>query len=155
MTNFYILFIIITILQERITNIRDLGSETPIRDGLFELGIPMRRSRVTESVLGCVACAVRNSEEGDFHGSQILRCLGIKSGSLYPILKRLTDRGVLEKRNEGINPVEIGRPERKIYTPSDEVREFFKSMNTSVNENCPMVAFFERAVCVEISGPPK
>jgi PadR family transcriptional regulator, regulatory protein PadR len=39
--------------------------------------------------------------------------VGLKSGSLYPILMRLSDRGLLESRWEPDPPV--GRPPRHLY----------------------------------------
>jgi len=46
-------------------------------------------------------------------GYEMLRELGLQSGSLYPILMRLADRGLLEARWEADAPP--GRPPRHLY----------------------------------------
>jgi PadR family transcriptional regulator PadR len=46
------------------------------------------------------------------HGYDLATELGLKSGSLYPILIRLSDRGLLDSRWE---PAEAGRPPRHVY----------------------------------------
>jgi len=47
------------------------------------------------------------------HGYGLMLDLGIKSGSLYPLLMRLSDDGFLESRNEP-SPI-AGRPLRREY----------------------------------------
>lgn len=47
------------------------------------------------------------------HGYGLMQELGIKSGSLYPLLMRLSDDGFLESRNEP-SPL-AGRPPRREY----------------------------------------
>ena len=47
------------------------------------------------------------------HGYGIAKDTGLKSGSLYPILIRLADRGLVEARWEGEQPA--GRPRRHLY----------------------------------------
>ncbi|HKE74876.1 MAG TPA: helix-turn-helix transcriptional regulator [Acidimicrobiales bacterium] len=46
-------------------------------------------------------------------GYEMLGLLGLKSGSLYPILMRLADRGLLEARWD--RDVPPGRPPRHLY----------------------------------------
>jgi DNA-binding PadR family transcriptional regulator len=46
------------------------------------------------------------------HGYDLVVELGLKSGSLYPILIRLSDRDLLDSRWE---PTEEGRPPRHVY----------------------------------------
>src|SRR5262249_61600084 len=51
---------------------------------------------------------------GDWqHGYDLARRTGLKSGTLYPILIRLADRGLVEARWEGEQPA--GRPRRRLY----------------------------------------
>ena len=53
------------------------------------------------------------SEPGAWrHGYDLVVSLDLKSGSLYPILIRLCDRGLLESRWEA---AESGRPPRHVY----------------------------------------
>jgi DNA-binding PadR family transcriptional regulator len=46
------------------------------------------------------------------HGYELGAEIGLRSGSLYPILVRLCDRGLLEAKWEGGPP---GRPPRHLY----------------------------------------
>ena len=52
------------------------------------------------------------------HGYDIARETGLKSGTLYPILIRLADRGLLESCWEDEQPA--GRPRRHLYRLSSE-----------------------------------
>ena len=54
------------------------------------------------------------------HGYELLRQTGLKSGSLYPILVRLTERGWLEASWEPDAPP--GRPARHLYRLTGEGR---------------------------------
>ena len=47
------------------------------------------------------------------HGYDLARQTGLKSGTLYPILVRLADRGLMEARWEDGRPA--GRPPRHLY----------------------------------------
>jgi PadR family transcriptional regulator, regulatory protein PadR len=52
------------------------------------------------------------------HGYDLARETGLKSGTLYPILIRLADRGLLESRWEDEQPA--GRPRRHLYRLSSD-----------------------------------
>jgi PadR family transcriptional regulator, regulatory protein PadR len=52
------------------------------------------------------------------HGYGIAKDTGLKSGSLYPILIRLADRGLVEARWEEGQPA--GRPRRHLYRLTSE-----------------------------------
>ena len=54
------------------------------------------------------------------HGYDLCRQLGLKAGSMYPILMRLADRGLLETSWEDAVPA--GRPRRHLYRLSGEGR---------------------------------
>ena len=47
------------------------------------------------------------------YGYDLSRELGLKSGTLYPLLMRLSDHGLLEA--EWRDPVQAGRPRRHAY----------------------------------------
>src|SRR5438093_11011461 len=47
------------------------------------------------------------------HGYEIAKATGLKSGTLYPILTRLADRGLMEACWEEEQPA--GRPRRHLY----------------------------------------
>jgi DNA-binding PadR family transcriptional regulator len=51
------------------------------------------------------------------HGYDLARQTGLKSGSLYPILIRLADRGLVTARWEEGQPA--GRPRRHLYRLTD------------------------------------
>jgi PadR family transcriptional regulator PadR len=52
------------------------------------------------------------------HGYGIARDTGLKSGTLYPVLIRLADRGLVEARWEDEQPT--GRPRRHLYRLTPE-----------------------------------
>ena len=52
------------------------------------------------------------------HGYDLAKQTGLKSGTLYPILVRLADRGLVEARWEEGRPA--GRPPRHLYQLSSE-----------------------------------
>ena len=52
------------------------------------------------------------------HGYGLARATGLKSGTLYPILVRLADRGLVEARWEDEQPA--GRPRRHLYRLTPE-----------------------------------
>ena len=52
------------------------------------------------------------------HGYGIARDTGLKSGTLYPVLVRLADRGLVEARWEDEQPA--GRPRRHLYRITPE-----------------------------------
>jgi DNA-binding PadR family transcriptional regulator len=61
------------------------------------------------------ALAVLGSLSGDDwrYGLEIATATGLKSGSLYPLLIRLSERGLLESR--WLEPERPGRPARHAY----------------------------------------
>jgi DNA-binding PadR family transcriptional regulator len=59
------------------------------------------------------------------HGYDLSRETGLPSGTLYPILVRLSDRGFLESKWEPAP--EPGRPPRHLYRLTSEGRTYAKS----------------------------
>lgn len=55
------------------------------------------------------------------YGLEISAATGLKSGSLYPILIRLSERGLLESR--WLEPQKQGRPPRHAYRITGKGRE--------------------------------
>ena len=83
----------------------------------------MRRpSAQTQAVVG--AFLARPAEWA--YGYDLIRELGVASGSLYPILMRLHERGTLETRWED-SPTE-GRPRRHMYRLTEEGRRWGSQM---------------------------
>lgn len=70
---------------------------------------PLRFSKQTFAVLAVLMEQPRQWR----HGYDLSKGTGLKSGTLYPILMRLCDRGVLESRWEASS--EAGRPPRHMY----------------------------------------
>ncbi len=70
---------------------------------------PQRDSTQTRLVFR----ALRSSAQTWRHGYGITQETGLAPGTLYPILARLTDRGLLESRWEDDPP--LGRPRRHLY----------------------------------------
>jgi DNA-binding PadR family transcriptional regulator len=69
----------------------------------------MDSSPQTRAVLAALAADPANWR----HGYELARETGLKSGTLYPILVRLADRGYLETQWEEEQPQ--GRPRRHLY----------------------------------------
>jgi PadR family transcriptional regulator, regulatory protein PadR len=72
----------------------------------------MARAEFSAQTLSVLAALC--AEPGEWrHGYGIAKDTGLKSGSLYPILIRLADRGLVEARWEEGQPA--GRPRRHLY----------------------------------------
>lgn len=69
----------------------------------------MRRTPSTSKVVGALA----REPAGWRHGYWVMQQTGLRSGTLYPILQRLADEGLLEARWE--TPASVGRPVRHLY----------------------------------------
>lgn len=75
----------------------------------------IRWTRQTRSLLAALM-----GIDGWRHGYDLSRETGLKSGTLYPLLMRLADRGWLETRWE--DSPEPGRPPRHLYRLTAEGR---------------------------------
>ncbi|MGN6794674.1 MAG: PadR family transcriptional regulator [Streptosporangiaceae bacterium] len=73
--------------------------------------MPPRTTFSPQTLAILAALADRPSEAR--HGYDLARQTGLKSGTLYPILVRLADRGLVEARWEEDQPQ--GRPRRHLY----------------------------------------
>jgi len=60
------------------------------------------------------------------HGYELSRTLGIKAGTLYPILIRLAERGLVETAWEQEAP--SGRPPRHLYRLSADGAEYVRAL---------------------------
>ena len=76
----------------------------------------MRSRRPPEQTTALVLALAENPNTWRY-GYQLCQRLDLKAGSLYPILKRLTDRGMLEAAWEQDAPA--GRPPRHLYLLTD------------------------------------
>ncbi len=55
------------------------------------------------------------SESRALAGSDIAQRIALRSGTLYPTLRRLERAGWLKSRWERIDPAEAGRPRKRLY----------------------------------------
>lgn len=85
----------------------------------------IRRSPQTIALLE--ALLVRPSDWR--YGYDLSRDTGLASGTLYPILMRLSERGVLEARWEEVH--ELGRPPRHVYRLTAAGRERARELLSS------------------------
>ena len=82
---------------------------------------PVRRpSPQTLAVLGALA----EAGDGWRYGLELSAATGLKSGSLYPILVRIAERGLAESR--WLEPEQPGRPPRHAYRLTAEGRRALK-----------------------------
>jgi PadR family transcriptional regulator len=73
--------------------------------------MPRKRSHETRLVLQVLIDAPADKT----YGLEVTRATGLSPGSVYTILRRLEDEGLLDGSTEGIDPVEEGRPARYYY----------------------------------------
>jgi DNA-binding PadR family transcriptional regulator len=76
----------------------------------------MSRSRKLSPQTILVLNALANRPSNWLYGLELAKLTGLQSGSLYPILIRLAERGLLE--SQWLEPAEQGRPPRHAYRVS-------------------------------------
>ena len=86
----------------------------------------MNRMRRPSAQTASVLLALANSSARWRFGYDLCKETGLKSGSMYPILMRLADRGLLETRWE--NPAPEGRPARHMYRLTGAGREVAREL---------------------------
>jgi DNA-binding PadR family transcriptional regulator len=74
--------------------------------------MPARNRRLSPQTLS-VLLALGGGSNDWRYGLEIAAATGLKSGSLYPILVRLNERGLLE--SQWLEPERPGRPARHAY----------------------------------------
>ena len=85
--------------------------------------VPRRSDASPQTLL--VLAALLEAPDAWRHGYHLSRRLGLRSGTLYPILVRLAERGYLETRwEDGARP---GRPARHTYRLTAEGRSLARS----------------------------
>lgn len=73
----------------------------------------MVRSRRPSPQMLALLAALFERAPGWTHGYDLMKGTGLKSGSLYPLLMRMTDQGLVEA--EWREPTGPGRPPRHAY----------------------------------------
>ena len=66
------------------------------------------------------------------HGYRLMQATGLKSGTLYPLLMRLADGGLLESRWE--DSPQAGRPPRQLYRLTAEGQELARARMAEARE---------------------
>ena len=85
----------------------------------------MRKSRAPSRATRLALHALFDSP-GGMHGYEIIKTAGIKPGTLYPMLARLEDQGLLMSQWE---PAAVeGRPPRHRYSLTEAGRTFVTSL---------------------------
>ena len=83
----------------------------------------MARARKPSPQTVSVLRALTADPAGWRYGYELGQQVGLKAGSLYPILIRLTERGLLEARWEEQSETSAGRPPRHLYRLTGSGRE--------------------------------
>lgn len=92
-----------------------VASLTLPREPVFSRGRGEQyRPNVTRTFVEVLA-VIQERDPAPITGAEICRGTGIKSGTVYPMLARLHDRGWLCMEHEAIDPSKEGRPRRKFY----------------------------------------
>ena len=73
----------------------------------------MRRSRRPSKQMIRLLEALAAGSQTWHHGYELMKQTGLKSGTLYPLLMRMTDRGLVVA--EWREPPQPGRPPRHVY----------------------------------------
>lgn len=86
----------------------------------------MRRKRAPSKATRLALISLLSAPDG-MHGYEIMQTAGIRPGTLYPMLARLEDQGLLSSRWE--EPRTDGRPPRHIYSLTQAGCAFAKSFS--------------------------
>ncbi len=73
----------------------------------------MMRNRSPSKQMRLVLAALSAERTAWRHGYDLLKEAGLSSGTLYPLLMRMTDKGLVEA--EWRAPAQAGRPPRHVY----------------------------------------
>lgn len=73
----------------------------------------MARDRRPSKQMLALLAAMSDRPEQWRHGYELMKDTGVSSGTLYPLLMRMTEQGLLEA--EWREPVQAGRPPRHTY----------------------------------------
>jgi PadR family transcriptional regulator, regulatory protein PadR len=76
---------------------------------------PFRLSHQSLRVLRLFLDAFSDNVRSELTGTDLMKGVGISSGTLYPILLRMEKAGLLSSRWEDERPEDLGRPRRRYY----------------------------------------
>ena len=89
-----------------------------------------------------VLIALQERHEAWSHGYELCGALGLKAGTVYPILMRLADRGLVETTWE--LEVPQGRPARHLYRLSAAGSELATSLRPASSDHATAAVFTAR-----------
>jgi PadR family transcriptional regulator PadR len=102
------------------------------------MGRPRNASRQTEQLLAILVA----SPENPLHGYEISKRTGLKPGTLYPMLIRLQDQGLLSA--EWREPDKPGRPPRHVYRLTREGLVYARTVAAAKPAPVPVAALLPR-----------
>lgn len=73
----------------------------------------MARNRQPSKQMRLLLAALSQQRSEWRHGYDLLKHTGLSSGTLYPLLMRMSDSGLVEA--EWREPAQVGRPPRHVY----------------------------------------
>lgn len=86
----------------------------------------MQRNRPPSEQTIAVLLALAQNPTDWHYGYDLCQQTGLKAGSMYPILMRLADRGLLETSWE--TEIPVGRPPRHLYRLTESGLEFVNEL---------------------------
>lgn len=90
----------------------------------------MKRNRPLSNEARTLVRALAEAPLEWHYGYDLIKATGLKSGTLYPILMRLADRGLLEAK--WLEPEKLGRPQRHAYMLSPTGRSLAAQLTHAV-----------------------
>jgi len=130
--------------NESAQSLNSSGSNNELaEDFLYENGVIGQRSPRRRQILGCIACRWNDLRTSDLdptvYATQIIKCAGLKSGLVSPLMSQLANGEVLEVTQEDVDPSELGRPRRVFYSPAETIvgERFDELLSVPVNCSLP------------------
>lgn len=102
----------------------------------------MRTRRCSGQTLVLLQCLAERPLEWR-HGYELSKATALKSGTLYPILMRLSDRGLLETQWQPAP--EPGRPPRHLYRLTTRGADFVEQERAACASRGPLIVKASRA----------
>lgn len=75
----------------------------------------MKNRRMTKPKRKVLEALLDDASESGLSGADLMKQTGISSGTLYPMLHRFEQDGLIRSARENIDPSELGRPRRVFY----------------------------------------
>lgn len=96
------------------------------------------QERVTVAFLRILEFFVLN-EKSSYCGADVMKYLNLPSGTVYPLLTRMTNSGWLNRELENVNPKLVGRPAKRFYQISNtglkEGKKLISSQKVPITAN--------------------